>query len=539
MMRSPGGQEPDSLAPLYSSVLNRFQDDLAEQIDFQQMFILIEGVLPFEVCLYYQVLPLFLEGSRMVLGMVSPYDRAASDYVRRLISYHHYTVTVRQITSEALQAALSAYLNYAGQHHTLERVPEPMAPHVMRRSQTPFPLDNSLPPTLVVDSPDALEDARQSPTAASAAASSPASPTSPHPPAATWASPPLAQPDAALPNGIHQPTDAAPLGPSPMEPVLAPQPSSSAPANGSGLPLTAPATSPSSTPDAVAEGTVPAAGPPSSAADPSDSEGAASVTDAASAPRVPPAAARETTAAAPVEAAPGDRTRPQQPAPTMALPTLIQPIPTLELQLNYLTSPIEVLDSLPPEELVQELLGRVLMKGIGRLYLEQQATHGRVLWSQEGIVQSVLEHLPTDRLQGVINGLKRVAGLSLAPLKQPKKLDIERIFDHERVLLRFRFMPVEHGEEATLQVLRGAALRFYQQQQLTVLERDALGIAKQLQHKLSELRDRAYAESTLSGARLEILPALSHLLQEMEAEIKTMQAAIAMPEGASRRKPDA
>jgi type II secretory ATPase GspE/PulE/Tfp pilus assembly ATPase PilB-like protein len=200
---------------------------------------------------------------------------------------------------------------------------------------------------------------------------------------------------------------------------------------------------------------------------------------------------------------------------------------------------VAVLDSLPPEELAQELLGRVLMKGIGRLYLEQQATHGRVLWSQEGVVQSVLETLPADRFQGLIDELKQVAGLSKTRLKQSKQLDIERIFDHERLLLRFRFMPTEHGEEATLQVLRGAALRFYQQQQLSVLERDALGIAKQLQGKLSELRDRAYAESTLSGARLEILPALSRLLQEMEAEIKTMQAAIAMPEDTSRRKPDA
>ena len=47
------------------------------------------------------------------------------------------------------------------------------------------------------------------------------------------------------------------------------------------------------------------------------------------------------------------------------------------------------------------------------------------------------------------------------------------------------------GEDATLQVLRGAALRFYQQQQRTNLRRDTLFVAKNLQLKVQALQERS------------------------------------------------
>ncbi|MGK7889842.1 MAG: hypothetical protein AB4042_10940, partial [Leptolyngbyaceae cyanobacterium] len=89
------------------------EETLVGQLNIEQMFILIDGVLPIEACLYYQVLPLFLDGSRLHLGMVSPQDHTASDYVRRIVSYLHYTLVTRRISSQALQAALSAYLKYS------------------------------------------------------------------------------------------------------------------------------------------------------------------------------------------------------------------------------------------------------------------------------------------------------------------------------------------------------------------------------------------------------------------------------------------
>lgn len=418
MVSSPDGQEPHASGQSTRSILAYFQGDLAERIDFQQMFVLIDGVLPFEACLYYQVLPLYLEGSRLILGMVSPEDRSASDYVRRIISYHHYMVLPRQISSEALQASLTAYLNYAGQREKVE--PRPRSESRTARSRAAQPVDHNLQPTLVVDSPDDLVDERQQ-----------------EPP-----------PQESPPEVLEKPEKQPSVEEIPNQEITF----ASAP-----------------------------------------------LTEIVEAP-------------------------PEEPVSSESgIAGIAESIPILKLNFNYLSSPIEVLGSLPPRELLQELLGRVLVGGIGRLYLERQEHYGRVLWSQNGVLKSVLDPVDLDKFRGLLSELKRFADVSLVPLKKPKQIDLERIFNGSRLLMRCRFMPSTHGEEATVQVLRGAALRFYQQQQLALLERDALGIARQLQNKLNELRDRARVESSMSGARLEVIPALAQMLKTIEEQILSLQ----------------
>ncbi|NEQ33933.1 MAG: pilus assembly protein PilB, partial [Leptolyngbya sp. SIO4C5] len=81
----------------------------AQRADLKQMFTLVDGILPFEACLYYQVLPLSIEGSRLNLGMVNPNDRAAADYVRRLIAYINCSIVSWPISSEWHRDTLSKY----------------------------------------------------------------------------------------------------------------------------------------------------------------------------------------------------------------------------------------------------------------------------------------------------------------------------------------------------------------------------------------------------------------------------------------------
>ncbi|NJR40026.1 MAG: hypothetical protein HC781_15895 [Leptolyngbyaceae cyanobacterium CSU_1_4] len=135
------------------------------------------------------------------------------------------------------------------------------------------------------------------------------------------------------------------------------------------------------------------------------------------------------------------------------------------------------------------------------------------------MLQSVMENLTFPTLQAVIDQLKLMAQLPLLPLQKTEQVEVEYLYRRGRVLLRFQFMPSPSGEAATVQILRGAALKFYQQQQISKLERDALGIAKQLQVKLSEIRDRAQAESGLAGARFDVLPNLNQLLQNMGQDL--------------------
>ncbi|MGB3651550.1 MAG: pilus assembly protein PilB [Rivularia sp. (in: cyanobacteria)] len=182
-----------------------------------------------------------------------------------------------------------------------------------------------------------------------------------------------------------------------------------------------------------------------------------------------------------------------------------------------------VLSSLPSKQLLKELLARVLAGGIGRLYLERQPYQGRILWSLNGIVQSVIEELPLSAFQGVLNELKRLSSLPMVTLTQAKQIEIECLYQQQHLLLRLRVMPGMHGEEATLQVLRGAALKFYQQQQLTRLSSDVLGASQQLSYKVHELQQRLSLNlPNLNPQQLEALTSLNELVKDLDRHLKIL-----------------
>ncbi|WP_026734338.1 hypothetical protein [Fischerella sp. PCC 9605] len=206
---------------------------------------------------------------------------------------------------------------------------------------------------------------------------------------------------------------------------------------------------------------------------------------------------------------------------TVDSPTLSK-LPVLSVPVPEEFTPVEVLLTLPPKKLLEELLGRVLAGGIGRLYLERLPYTGRILWSENGVLQSVLEKVPLSGFQGVMNELKRFGSLPVITLAEPKQVERECLYQQDRLLLRLRVMPGMYGEEATLQVLRGAALKFYQQQQLTRLSRDALGISQQLSYKLHELQERLLLNRSVNSSQLESFNALNQLLHNLDHHIKML-----------------
>lgn len=197
-------------------------------------------------------------------------------------------------------------------------------------------------------------------------------------------------------------------------------------------------------------------------------------------------------------------------------------LPIMPTQVPELLSPIEVLPTLTPKKLLEELLGRILAGGIGRLYLEREAYQGRILWSDNGIFQCALDKLPLSLFQGVLNELKRFASLPLTKVAEPKQVEKEYLYQKNRLLFRLRIMPGIYGEEATLQVLRGAALKFYQHQQLARLGRDALGISQQLSLKLHELQERLLLNPNLDSQQLEAIVALNQLVKNLDQQIKML-----------------
>lgn len=330
-------------------MLTNSQAGETEHLDAGQIFPLIDSVLPFEVCLHHQILPLSLKENILCLGIVDPSDELALNYAHQILAYLNCSVVSQQISSEEHRSILTAYL-----YHNEKPTTETRSVSVGSESK---PVASSTP------------SAKQS-------------------------------------------------------------------------------------------------------------------------PKPPPA---------------------KQPKPS----TTNESLPRLELRPQYMSSSLEQLGQLPPPKLLEELLARVLSEGIGRLYFERQESTGRILWSQNGVLKSVIDDLEPTQFQWVINELKRLVKLPMLPISQPKQVEIERVYHHNHLLLRLRLVPGNYGEEANLQVLRGAALKFYQQQQLSKLSLDALRLAQQLQKKLNDLQGHCNSTNLSS----ENLPLLHQLLKNVTHQV--------------------
>ncbi|MBD1821917.1 hypothetical protein H6F51_05320 [Cyanobacteria bacterium FACHB-DQ100] len=326
----------------------------------EEVFQLIDRVLPFEACLFHQILPLSIQHGKLHLGMVMLNDVAAIDYARQMAGYQNYSLIPQSLSSETHHSVLTAYLNYS------QNRPAPSKP----------------------------------------------------------------QPTASLEAGFHD-KDTLVL----------------------------------EVPD----------------------EQTALETDA------PEAQA------------------------TVQNPYMI--LPDLPVSTRYAEEPIALLAQLPPSRLLKELLGRVLGNGIGRLFFERRERYGRILWSQNGTIQSVIETIALNKFQALIDELKHLTRLPLFPVTEIQQVEIERSYQRDRVLLRLRITPTEAGEQATLQVLRGAALKFYQRQQLTSLSRDALTIATRLQQKINELHHTA---TPLAEPR-NVVPEIDQVMQIVEQQLTELK----------------
>jgi len=388
--------------------------DWTRHVDAELAFRLVDSILPFEACLYHQILPLSLEGSRLKLGMVNMDDTAALDYVRRILAYMNCSLVPQPIASDVHYAALSAYLNYADKQKKIanpnpqpvaRRIAKKLAEHSAKRPPEPPPMpDAGTNPTFVVDSPTELP------------------------------------PTPARDRAARLPEDATHI------------------------------------------------------VDLTGMHGAEFGEMAAPLPAAPPSPAAESLS-----------------------------LPVLAIAPQHLTAPPEVLMSLLPPQLLTELLGRILTWGIGRLYLARQQRFGRILWSQNGVVQAVLEECSLSLLEAVLIELKHLVHCAIAPVTKPRQFELARLYQGEQILLRVRFMPGAHGEEATVQVLRGAALRFYQQQQLVALGQDVLTMAQQLQTKVIELYTQSHTHHVSLPDRLGIVPDLEKTLKLIHYQLNEVK----------------
>lgn len=364
--------------------LRSFRQAVNTRVNADQMIALIDSVLPFEACLFHQIIPLSLEGSQLNLGMVNPKDRVAREYVRLQLSYVNYVVVPWRIASDWHRQTLSKYLSHTAKVKQRLRQGRPATVDPVVAAA---PLPASQPPvedrlTYVVDSPEKI--------------------TLRH---------------VELP--VVTPTPVAPDPP---------------------------------------------------------------------------------------------------PAPVTQLPS----IPPLDLTASHYT--LEPIDwhQLPARDLVATVLQQVLEQGIGRLYFERYAITGKIVASHNGQVESLVEAIELPLFEAMILELKRLAQIPLQPATSPQQGQVERLYGEERLLLRLRLMVNSHGEEATLQMIRGGGLKHYQRQRLSDLSRETLSLAQTLRRRVHGL-----LEETNHGDPADPLPAptlhtLRHLLQSMQSEVNQL-----------------
>ncbi|MDA0266535.1 MAG: hypothetical protein O3A14_06110 [Cyanobacteria bacterium] len=135
-------------------------------LELSQIYALIDSILPFEACLYYQVLPLMIEGSRLVMGMVNPHDQAAEQYMKRQLAFINYSITTRTVSSEWHRDLLSKYLSHTAKTRQQPPPPSPSPPATPSTQPKPAAPVSAAShpeigtnPTFVVDQPDQLEEA--------------------------------------------------------------------------------------------------------------------------------------------------------------------------------------------------------------------------------------------------------------------------------------------------------------------------------------------------------------------------------------------
>ncbi|MEL6927529.1 MAG: hypothetical protein AAFO95_02700, partial [Cyanobacteria bacterium J06600_6] len=113
---------------------------------------------------------------------------------------------------------------------------------------------------------------------------------------------------------------------------------------------------------------------------------------------------------------------------------------------------------------------------------------GGIVAEQNQDVQSNIDQIPLPIFCSVIDEIKRMARLPQNTANHPKKLVLERFYNRERILLRLEFSARANLEEVGIQIIRGSALKIYEQQQMDRVSDQALQLAKQLEKTLRRIQ---------------------------------------------------
>ena len=122
------------------------------------------------------------------------------------------------------------------------------------------------------------------------------------------------------------------------------------------------------------------------------------------------------------------------------------------------------------------------------LKLTRYTDRGCVVANKDERTQSTLGSIALPIFCSLIDEIKRMARLPQNTSSHPKKVVLERFWEQERILIRLEFNAHNNLEEVGIQILRGKALKSYEQQQMDRVSDRALELAMQLEKTLRRIQ---------------------------------------------------
>lgn len=148
----------------------------------------------------------------------------------------------------------------------------------------------------------------------------------------------------------------------------------------------------------------------------------------------------------------------------------------------------DFLPQLSPQLSWQKLLDQAFQHQTEYITLTRYSDRGGIVAEKNGSPQSALDRVPLPIFCSLIDEIKRMARLPQNTSSHPQKLVLERLYEQERILLRLEFSVYQQLEAVKIQILRGQALKIYEQQQMDRVCDQALQLAKQLEKTLRRIQ---------------------------------------------------
>jgi hypothetical protein len=136
----------------------------------------------------------------------------------------------------------------------------------------------------------------------------------------------------------------------------------------------------------------------------------------------------------------------------------------------------------------QRLLEQAFKHHSEYITLTRYSDRGGIITEKDNSVQSSLDRVPLPIFCSLIDEIKRMAKLPPNTASHPQKLVLERFYQEERILLRLEFSVQQQTEVVGIQILRGVALKKYEQQQMDRISEQALDLAQQLEKTLRRIQ---------------------------------------------------